>query len=86
MATVSDAVLAMCDLFENGQIVDHVSEHAEQVANVKAALGELQNAALRERFTVYASKWTASAIQADPSGFYDATQVLAAELGNAGLL
>ncbi len=46
--TLTDAVLAMCDLFEEGQFVDLAAEHAAQVARVKASLTELQDATLSQ--------------------------------------
>jgi hypothetical protein len=84
--SVSDAILEMCSLFEEGQVVDLAAEHAAQVARVKSSLAELRDATLKQKFTDYSARWTAASIKANPGAFYDQTQVLAADLGDAGLL
>ena len=86
MATVGEAMLAICDLFESGQVVDHVAEHAKHVAELKERLVDVQHARVKQKLWAYAARWTASAISTDPAGYYDESQMLAAELGDAGLL
>ena len=84
---LSDAVLEMCSLFEDGPIESLAAAHAELVVRCRAALADAPAGDLRERFTAYTARWaTAEAILAAPAAFVDQTQVLAAALGDAGLL
>ncbi|MBS2028428.1 MAG: hypothetical protein JST54_11025 [Deltaproteobacteria bacterium] len=86
MNTVGEAMLAICELFENGQVADLVAEHAKHVAELKERLVGVQDVPMKQKLSAYANRWTAAAIAADVAGYYDASQELAAELGGAGLL
>ena len=87
MSDVSQVMANVLERFDGQAIADQTESLALLMQELAGVAGAIADAKLRAEVQAHAQRWSsAKAIAGDVMNFHDDTQVLAAKLGDAGLI